>query len=357
MPLWMSVTRALATVLGPSRAEISASARPPISAYGVRMPDHAPGGPPLFVVGPPRSGTTLTQSLLNAHPHQAVAPETHFLDKWLQEYGGHDLDDDDTFAEFWQAFAASIDFRKLGLDATAVQASLLAAQPRDLKAVWTTVLAAYADRTGKVRIGEKTPGHFRFLDTLFEWFPDARVVFMVRDPRAVVASTLALGERLEWAAEFGVQQIARRWVDAMAAASRWNGDPRVVFVQYESLVTQPEAELGRVLQFAELSDAREAILARVETETLPGGAFTPRSQVSSDHIDAWRTALTGRQIAIVDRVAGVVMTTIGYATEPVTLSSRIYLAASGDGTRSPRPAALAKRAVHKARSTLRSGPR
>jgi hypothetical protein len=54
--------------------------------------------------------------------------------------------------------------------------------------MFAAFLRAYADMNAKPVMGEKTPTHLNYVDTLLEWFPDARVVHMLRDPRAIYVS-------------------------------------------------------------------------------------------------------------------------------------------------------------------------
>ena len=44
------------------------------------------------------------------------------------------------------------------------------------------------DNTHKERWGDKTPGHEIYLDRIFDIYPEAKILFMIRDPRAVSAS-------------------------------------------------------------------------------------------------------------------------------------------------------------------------
>ena len=68
-----------------------------------------------------------------------------------------------------------------------IERRLLAAE-RTERGLFDAFLRVYADTNGKPVMGEKTPTHLNYVDTLLEWFPDARVIHMLRDPRAVYVS-------------------------------------------------------------------------------------------------------------------------------------------------------------------------
>jgi hypothetical protein len=112
-------------------------------------------------------------------------------------------------------------------------------------------------------MGEKTPAHLAYVDLLFEWFPDARVIHMLRDPRAVYVSELqrrrgkprrpyswlmklplAFEATLLW-------QTTWVWADAARRhhrlARRYPG--RYTMLRFEDLVTTPDESLPRLFEF------------------------------------------------------------------------------------------------------------
>src|SRR5688572_17181295 len=145
---------------------------------------------PIFVVGMSRSGTTLISSMLSAHPEVAISGETHFLNRWMRERVARpDLTRKD-FDRLWSRYTQSHQFRFLNLDPDAIAARIHASGSYHLAVVFAALLAQHGSTWGKPRVGEKTPGHDRSMTTLLDWYPDARIVYMLRDPRAVVASLI-----------------------------------------------------------------------------------------------------------------------------------------------------------------------
>ena len=76
-----------------------------------------PAFAPIFVVGMPRSGTSLTSRLLSSHPDVAIAPESHFVHDLYLRHRGCSLADDRRFARVWQDYVGGNRFPDLGLDA------------------------------------------------------------------------------------------------------------------------------------------------------------------------------------------------------------------------------------------------
>jgi hypothetical protein len=258
----------------------------------------------VFVVGMPRSGTTVARSVLDAHSQLSITPETHLVDHWMRLYPA-DLDGPDAFDAFWSDFVPSVDFTRSGVEADVVLERIRAAGPPSFRTVFTALLEAYADKTGKPRLGEKTPGHYRSLDVLFDWFPDAQALFMIRDPRAVVASFRTL--ELEWT-DHPVEVIAARWRRSIEIAEKWAADLRVRVVRYETFVADPETEVRKTCAW--LGEAFE-----------PGmlGERDPRGTGSRQHgavdttsVERWRTELDADTVAVIEHIAGPAMTRLGY---------------------------------------------
>ena len=145
---------------------------------------------PFFIVGMRRSGTTLLRSMLSVHPNIVVSRETHFLSKWWERYRYLDLNNTDNFESFWENFSASDRFLKIVADPPLVKARILASNPIDLKTIFTSIMQVLASTMNKPRWAEKTPKHYKYVHVLLDWYPQARIIWMLRDPRAVAASTV-----------------------------------------------------------------------------------------------------------------------------------------------------------------------
>ena len=173
-------------------------------------PERLPGEPEaIFVVGVPRSGTTMMRALLDTSDRVAIARENHYMGHVFGRRGarhffrkaGTDLTNDDTIRKIVEMIYSGEYERMAGwrppsphwywlidnIDRETLEQRLLAAE-RTERGMFRAFISAYADKKGKPIWGEKTPTHLNFTDELLEWFPDARVLHMLRDPRAIYVS-------------------------------------------------------------------------------------------------------------------------------------------------------------------------
>ena len=177
---------------------------------------------PIFVIGSPRSGTTLLRLMLDSHPHISCGEETHFL-RDLETIVGRN----------WGLVST------YGLDRTWWLDHI-----RELYADFQSAVLA---RSGKARWAEKDPTYTLHLTFIEELFPDALYVHLLRDGHDVVASfrdrwgyrSAARAARSEWA----------RYVDAALALGRRLGEARYLELRYERLVADPQAEGQRLFAF------------------------------------------------------------------------------------------------------------
>lgn len=265
---------------------------------------------PIFIVGVPRSGTTLLASLLSAHPTTAISPESHFLNYWLPQWGQSNLH------TFWQQFCQSQRFSYFGVDADAVWARAQTKQKLTHRALFESLLETYAAQLNKPRWGEKTPMHYQHLDQIFDWYPTASVLWLLRDPRAVVASLL----RANWASDY-TDENAQLWHQSLRDYERhWQADTRVKQVRYETLVTRPQACLQEICEFLhepyppDLIDRRSSANSPIVNR--PEWAATHLRQALAPleitPLEKWKRQLSRSRVEIIEQINRDTMARYGY---------------------------------------------
>ena len=207
---------------------------------------------PVFVVGGPRSGTTLLSAMLAAHSAFDCGPETHFLSRWSRLSRGEReriLDPAD-WPERATAYVGSLSLGKqpihpmYGLSQEEVRA-WLAVRPPSLAAMLESLTAQRALRNGAPRWVEKTPRHLEVPELITETWPGARIVRIVRDPRDAAVSLTKV--------PFGTPSLLTNLSVLArmneAAADFYRQSPLALTVRYEDLVAAPERELHRICDF------------------------------------------------------------------------------------------------------------
>ena len=186
--------------------------------------------PPVFIMGAPRSGTTLVARILDSHSRIAIYHETHFYPLFrsdLHRYG--DLGQSANLKRFIDHVReATRLLQAVNLPPTnQLMQSLVAPS---FEGVLATLLKLHADREGKIRSGEKTPRHHAYLAEILEKFPESPIIFMLRDPRDTVLS-------IRRAFRTNLKGAVWMWCDAYSNHQRYSG--RVYAIRYEELVREP----------------------------------------------------------------------------------------------------------------------
>jgi len=274
---------------------------------------------PIFIVGMMRSGTTLMSKLLDRHPRIAIPPaETHMLDIWTHKCRRLDLSRVEDFDKFWGGFTEYANLTQCALDSSLVRERILSGGSVSFQSVLTTILEVYAERTGKARYGEKTPLHALHLDRIFEWYPGAQVIFMMRDPRAVLASLT----QVPWGAQW-LDYETRQWVRIARFCDSFASDQRVFRVRYEDLAEDGERVLRRLCEFLG-EDYENSMLNAAEAAPETSKKLAPLEgwdlehhrkslePITKESIDKWKTMLSAYQVGVIETIAGKEMEKHGY---------------------------------------------
>jgi len=179
---------------------------------------------PIFIIGCPRSGTTLVRVILDSHPHICCGPEMHVI-KTLQ-----------TCQQ--QIFSHWKQLKPYGVSKDEFN--------QTMASMYTVFLDQYVADKKKIRWAEKTPEnifHVPFIDTLF---PNCQFINVIRDGRDVVTS---FKKRWGRSAIFsGIKQWNKSAELTFSFRKRFSSG-RYIEVKYEDLVQSPERETKKMMDF------------------------------------------------------------------------------------------------------------
>jgi hypothetical protein len=258
---------------------------------------------PIFIVGCPRSGTTLLQQMLDAHPDIAIAPETHFVRNfYLKQNSYGDLSQEINYYRLVDDIIALPEFSEMRLNAEHFREAAEKIE-KSYAAIFRLILQQFASIKNARIIGEKTPNHLLYMPILEKFFPDARFIHIIRDPRAVVNSW----RNVPWS-NGNVGNDAEVWRRYMKTArlSLPSKSP-ILTLRYEQLILNPEMSLASVCDFLGLPFDRSmlsyhSILSQtVNTEREPWKTQATQS-ISQKSLDLWQKKLSPSMVAEIEAV-------------------------------------------------------
>lgn len=282
---------------------------------------------PIFVVGAPRSGTTMLRLMLNAHPRIAVPFESDFIPKFyrrLDEYG--DLTEPGNIRRLLDDIAAQAFVERGGL--VRDKEGVLARNPQNYSDLISAIYETYAAANGKCRWGDKDPDNVVEIDVLWKLFPGCQIVHIVRDGRGVTNSL----RKLEWGSR-NLLKLARDWSWRVVLAHKMGmmlGPANYLEVRYEDLVRSPEPSLRSICEFLGESFDHDMLAydknaaAAMPDSSLKYHASSIRPP-DPEKATAWQREMSVSDRVLFDEVAGRVLEEFGYRREVLRGGWRSYL--------------------------------
>jgi sulfotransferase family protein len=219
--------------------------------------------PYVFIVGCPRSGTTLLQRMVNAHPQVAITPESHWIPRLYEKpwaLNGNGVIEHKLVREL----AAHPKFARLGIGREKLKKLEKLSrngQPLTYSSLVTAIMDLYGQAQRKPLVGDKTPDYVRRISTLHGLWPEARFLHVIRDGRDVYLSMKEWpkvhpkpGDFTTWKSE-PVSTAAWWWghnVRLGRDAGRQLGSELYYELRYETLVASPRKECERLCAFLSL---------------------------------------------------------------------------------------------------------
>jgi Sulfotransferase family len=217
--------------------------------------------PVVFIVGCPRSGTTLLRNIVSAHPRIVITPEAPWIPLWYENRKGLTSEGLVTPALISKLLAHP-KFALFHLGKEEVIGLTRNDEPMPYASFLTAIFDLYGRMRGKDLVGNKTPDLVRKIDTLHSLWPKARFVHLIRDGRDVALSLMNWprvshkkpGTFKTWKDD-PVSTAAFWWelnVRPGCDAGKSLGSDLCYEMRYESLVSDPKNECGRLCEFLDL---------------------------------------------------------------------------------------------------------
>lgn len=253
---------------------------------------------PIFVVGCPRSGTTILSQLL-AKTDYCEPFETHYITKYykkLNEFG--DLSE---FDNFKRLFSQILEERpimqwKLSID---VDRAFTEMKPPSYKNIINEIGSQIAKKQNKLFWGDKTPRYLFDLDIIYDLFPESKYIYIIRDGRDVALSLL---ER-PWP-PYNIVACAEYW-KRINSPNQTLGileeKKQLYTVRYEDLLTDPEQKVKEIYLFLGQDYNAEKMSGLI-------------GKLKKGNFNKWQNKMKPYQIKLFEKYSANTLNRFGYET-------------------------------------------
>lgn len=284
--------------------------------------------PFFFIIGRPRSGTTLLRTLLDAHPNIIVPPEYPVLLDLYNKYGKITRWEKPNLEAFYSDFKRKQPrefwkYEYLDMDEPALKDTLAHLSGKEVgfqevfKAFYYHSRSIFGEKKIQL-IGDKNPIYATFTNRLFSIFPQARFIYLTRDYRDNYRSI----SKFDFEAPNVILQ-SYRWKYAtkkfISLASNNHG--QFINIRYEDLVSDPEKELSAIchfldvdydpvmLEFYKNADEAIKIVGEEDFNKFHNGLTQP---IHSENLYEWKKHLSQKEINLADSTVGDYAEIMGY---------------------------------------------
>jgi hypothetical protein len=286
----------------------------------------------FFIVYKARSGSTYLADILARHPDIGIAPESNFvLALWNWSGGGSKVVVTRAqLTEVLNLVYSESKFRTWGIDKATLFDELLTCLPLSVGDLARQIISIYCRQRypGSRIYGLKKGAYIRHIPSLLKLFLDAKLIHIIRDGRAVFASSKkATHSETGLPFETNPSLSALHWKHTVSIFDQYREKEFALEVKYEELLREPEKTLGEILSFlrvynkdfpvrALLEPHHESLLVHERYAHLhPNVGKLP--QLS--RISTWQQELSQSEIKAFERMVGSALLDKGYAlTYPIT---------------------------------------
>lgn len=267
---------------------------------------------PFFIVGHPRSGTTLLRYILSSHPRMHIPEETGFIPFLVKDVNaplsleqvGTLLERIGSLNRLWHLVVKDVPAFFSSLPEPTLSHLLDALYRRQIA------------EQGASRWGDKTPNYVRHIPLLDEVFPAGQFVHLIRDGRDATLSAQAKWPERGWYMDSFY--LLTNWVRNVSTGRR-DGQPlgpdRYLEIRYEKLVEQPEHILDEILAFLGEQPHPDMLdHTKLARRLGPGPQDHTEVQhaVSTASVQRWRTEMSPFDQKLANRLAGDLLDDLGY---------------------------------------------
>ena len=259
--------------------------------------------PEFFLLGSGRSGTTLLRSILNESPQVCIPPESHgAIPNAVKRYymnGNKDWPELVTLLLHEFERHENFSFWKINMCDLKQTLFKTSYSERSVATIVNSIFNAYREYNCVTAnlVGDKTPFNSLRLKWICKLYPSAKYLFVLRDPRGVVASFKAskLNERTE--------EVSMRWGASLKAFEKMEkkSPESTLLIRYEDLISKPEEVSLSIFKFLNI-DFDPKYIAERNSSSGDGHQIhhkNSRSPLNNRSLEKWREILEDRDLGLI----------------------------------------------------------
>jgi Sulfotransferase family len=270
---------------------------------------------PIFIGGLAQSGKTPLRMVLGTHPDVSMTRQTYMWRRFYGRFG--DLSRGRNLEHCLSAMLRETGVQRLGPDPERIRLEFLDG-PTTYAHLFALFHQHHAERMGKQRWGEQLTFAERFADPIFAAFPTARMIHMIRDPRARYAA--GKGAHRRTIGKVGWETAMWLYSIALAERHRRQYPDNYKVVRYEALTMRPLETVRELCAFVEEEcvPSMERVLAAIR---FGRGNGVDDTAGSIAHTNGWSPA----DVVFVNKYARRELRALNYPVMNPSLSPRAHL--------------------------------
>lgn len=281
--------------------------------------------PFFFVVGRPRSGTTLLRTLFDAHPNVNFPPECQFIVNLYPKYGRINNWNEKNINEFYNDLISQWLFDTWKIDNDVLKKRLLTyVGNHSYGTICKAVYLEYNSLFNKESIdfiGDKNPGYAIYTKLLTKIFPEAKFIHIIRDYRDNFVSIKNVD--FELPVPSLVVQKWKYFYKKFKKDSLSNPDSYRL-QNYEKLARNPQTEFAQLCDFIGINynesvfnfhEKKDDLLKQYPSGYIKTYHTSLLEKVNTSKIGVWKMQLSVNQVKIMDYTAGYIAEESGYERE------------------------------------------
>lgn len=301
--------------------------------------------PLFFIIGRPRSGTTLLRTLFDAHPNAMAGLECPYVFPLYEKYGDVKVWTKKSLESFYsdlmdQSFWHFYKFRDLNIDFERLKQDVLRCVGETsfadlIKLVYPHYISDFPKKE-ILAFGDKNPDYTLRIGDLIKIFPEAKFIFLTRDYRDQLLSVKNAGFGKKGRKDSRVLYLWRKAFQVVSDVKlKYPGS--FYSMRYEDFVKEPDYYFNAICEFIGIpyySEVLDFHKHKEEAEFYPEeimkryqkSLFNP---IDPNKVYGWKSKMTKKQIRLADTIVGSVAELAGYErqykTPDMFMKARFYI--------------------------------